>query len=61
MLTFHVENVQYLNGATGLKIAGDCLSTDERPTWIANGSRLYEIDTGDTYVYDEAAEEWVKQ
>ena len=41
-----------------------CLSTDTMPTdkyngvKILNGSSYKEIDTGDTYLFDEAAQTW---
>lgn len=39
-----------------------CLSTDEKPTKdIRNGSVLYEIDTGDTYLFDAGSRTWHKQ
>lgn len=39
-----------------------CLSTDQKPTEnIKNGSVLHEIDTGDTFLFNGDASEWVKQ
>lgn len=41
--------------------AGVCVSSDSKPTDnIANGSQLIEMDTGDVYMFDEAAETWRK-
>lgn len=38
-----------------------CLSTDTKPTTgIANGSCLIEMDTGNIYMFNEAAGTWVK-
>ena len=41
---------------------GECLSTDEKPTAedtdIYNGSRLREMDTGKTYLYDAVSDVW---
>lgn len=62
MISYKVDNVQYADGSMGLRIVGHCLSTDTKPTDdIANGSQLIEIDTGDVYLFNEAAETWVKQ
>ena len=38
---------------------GVCVAADEKPTEnIANGSTLVEMDTGNIYMFDEAAGEW---
>ena len=37
-----------------------CLSTDTKPTGFATGSVCIEVDTGDTYLYDEVGAEWHK-
>ena len=40
---------------------GDCLSTDTKPTnGIANGSKLYEMDTGKKYMFDEENLTWLE-
>lgn len=40
---------------------GDCLSTDTKPTnGIANGSKLYEMDTGKRYMFDEENSTWIQ-
>ena len=39
------------------KIAG--LSTETKPTGLAMGSEFREVDTGDTYTYNETSGEWV--
>lgn len=36
------------------------LSSDTKPTDVPNGSRFYEIDTGDTYIFDAEGVEWYK-
>lgn len=36
------------------------LSTDSKPTDAGNGAEFKEIDTGDTYYYNEAGSTWVK-
>lgn len=39
-----------------------CKSTDSKPTLgIPNGASLTEIDTGNFYLFDAAAVEWVLQ
>lgn len=38
---------------------GSCLSTDTKPTDLANGSILKEMDTATVYFYDEAGEQWL--
>ena len=38
----------------------ELLSTDTKPTDVANGSLALEIDTGDVYAFDEVGEEWNK-
>lgn len=35
------------------------LSTDTKPSGIANGSEFLAMDTGVTYYYDEDGTEWV--
>lgn len=45
--------------------AGDCLSTDTKPTTtegdgIYNGSILREMDTGKVFKYNQASESWVE-
>ena len=39
---------------------GFCLSSDTKPTGVANGSCLLEMDTGTLYYYDAEGEEWVE-
>lgn len=41
------------------QVDGYCLSTDEKPVdGIANGSWLYEMDTGTFYCFDEENRKW---
>ena len=35
------------------------LSTDTKPTNVANGSTFYEIDTGTTLMFDFAGQQWL--
>ena len=37
---------------------GECTSLDDKPTDLANGSKLLEMDTATMYVYDEENETW---
>lgn len=37
---------------------GSCLSSDSKPTDVANGSILIEMDTGTVYTFDEANSTW---
>lgn len=54
------ESSSYFDGKQ--YIEGACLSTDTKPTGLlATGSVLIEVDTGDVYMYNEAASAWVKQ
>ena len=41
-------------------ILGYCLSTDEKPTNVKNGSQLYEMDTSTRYVFDEENLTWLE-
>lgn len=38
---------------------GSCLAADTKPTDVANGSILVEMDTSTVYKYDEAGEQWL--
>ena len=40
-------------------IEGSCLSTDTKPTDVANGSILKEMDTGTLYFFDEEGTQWL--
>lgn len=41
---------------------GICKSTDEKPVdGVPNGSDLYEMDTGDVYMFDAETRSWLKQ
>ena len=37
---------------------GSCLSTDDKPTEYANGSKMLEMDTSKLFVFDEANNTW---
>lgn len=38
-----------------------CLSTDEKPMDLSNGSVCYEMDTQNVYMFDEEHQTWLKQ
>lgn len=40
------------------KISGECLSGDTKPTDVANGSKLIEMDTGKVWMFDADNELW---
>lgn len=59
MLTISKKTTIYkTNGTSRPYIEGACLSTDTKPTGMANGSSLMEMDTGKVYMYDEEGEQW---
>lgn len=62
MIRLH-QITQYADGGSVITLVeGSCLSTDEKPTdGIANGSVMVEVDTGDVYLFDEEASDWVEQ
>lgn len=37
------------------------LSTDEKPLNVPNGSTFYEMDTGNVFMFNEDAKQWLKQ
>ena len=47
---------------TGKLLAeGECIAADSKPVdIIANGSKLFELDTGSWYFFNESGAEWVK-
>ena len=53
---------EYLDGSVRYQELA-CLSTDDKPiTGLATGSKCFEIDTGDTYYFDEEGDtgsEWL--
>ena len=36
------------------------LSTDDKPSGVLNGREFKEMDTGKTYYYDAAGDEWIE-
>lgn len=45
-------------GATGAIVEIYCLSTDTKPTNVANGSKCIETDTSTLYIFDEENKVW---
>lgn len=48
-------------GMTKTYVEGFCLSTDSKPTDVANGSIMIEINTGKVCIFNEAGSTWVDQ
>lgn len=40
-------------------IEGACLSTDDKPSSVTNGSVMIEMDTGTVYMFDENGKRWL--
>ena len=59
MLTWNTYTA-YVDNGTGKKPYGEgaCLSTDTKPTGMANGSTLMEMDTGKGLMFDEQGDQW---
>lgn len=60
MITYTISNASYKKAEFDIQ----CLSTDQKPLGsiqgilIRNGSKLYEIDTGTKFMYDEQGGQW---
>ena len=48
------------NGTPKMYVEGTCLSTDEKPTDVENGSKLIEVDTSSVYIFDAQNNVWRK-
>ena len=57
MLTWNMQN-NLPCGAGRMYKEGACLSTDDKPVDVANGSKLFEMDTAKLYLFDQAGEMW---
>lgn len=57
MITWHIQN-SLPEGPSRMYKEGECLSTDTKPTNVANGSKLLEMDTSTLYVFDRGSETW---
>ena len=59
--TYNKQTVVVENGVTKYLADIFCNSTDTKPTAnLVNGSKLTEVDTGKSFLYDEANTEWVE-
>ena len=59
MLTTNKKTTVYRHDGTEKPyIEGACLSSDTKPTGVANGSTLMEMDTGKVFMFDEAGNQW---
>lgn len=48
------------SGVTGI-VSLYAKSTDSKPTAVANGSMLYEIDTQKVFIFDADTSAWIEQ
>lgn len=48
------------SGVTGI-VSLYAKSTDSKPTTVANGSTLYEIDTQKVFIFDADTTTWIEQ
>lgn len=58
----HIEQTELVpreDGSHKKWIMGTCTSSEEKPTDVAFGSRLMEIDTATMYHFDEDNSEWL--
>lgn len=60
MLTIEHEDMEKLNGQIVYRVQGKCLSSDTKPTNVANGSMLLEMDTGKVLMFDADGEAWLE-
>ena len=55
---------KYMENRDGVRleyIEGACLSTDTKPTeGIANGSKVFEMDTATVYMFDGDSKTWIE-
>ena len=57
MVTFNGD-VGTIPGKISYAAQGVCLSGDDKPTNVGNGSILLEIDTKKIYIFDKENETW---
>lgn len=60
MITMNISSMVLRDDGHKYRIEGSCLSSDIKPTDVANGSVLIEMDTGDVYQFDEEGSRWLK-
>lgn len=59
MLTYDKTVIDFRQDGEIIRVDGKCLSTDAKPTNVANGSSLIEMDTGTVYLFDENSKQWI--
>lgn len=59
MVTYQVSNIEMEDGGK-YYVEGTCLSTDTKPTDVANGSKMIEMDTGKIYMFDADSASWIE-
>ena len=59
MLTYDKVVIDFRQDGEISRVEGKCLSTDEKPSDVGNGSSLIEMDTGTVYFFDENAKQWI--
>lgn len=60
MITINISSMVPRNNGHKYRVEGSCLSSDNKPNDVANGSILIEMDTGDVYQFDEENSIWLK-
>lgn len=60
MITMNISSMVPRDNGHKYRVEGSCLSSDIKPTDVANGSTLIEMDTGDVYQFDEENSSWLK-
>lgn len=62
MVTFDIikiiGNRKNADGSYRTYVEGACLSTDNKPINVDNGSKLLEMDTGTLYIFDLDSVTW---
>lgn len=58
MVTFNVTLPNMYNEKNAPYVEGSCLSSDAKPTNVANGSKLLEMDTSTLYIFDDTNSTW---
>ena len=59
MITYDKMVVNFRESGEIFRVDGKCLSTDEKPTDVENGSSLIEMDTGTLYFFNETEKQWL--
>ena len=57
MVTWN-NQIQDIGETTSMVMNGTCLSTDDKPLNVGNGSILLEMDTSKVYLYDLKNKVW---